>query len=156
MLGTLGTGLANAASHGWVTASTFSGLSGAALIGLSKLIAAPENGKAYKQPDGANFLADVERTYINHEVSLEHSDGSTMAGPLTGQVKLDAFGPALTAMLNTAAENGDAARIALSGPDGLDLATHLLQGSALTIGQEQQRVAGFVYKPSADDPTSAS
>jgi hypothetical protein len=94
------------------------------------VIAAPNNGKGYTQPNGADFLADMERTYIRHEASLEPGDGSTVAEVLVGQANLDAFGPALTAMLNTAAENGDAARIALSGYDGMQLATDLLQGSA--------------------------
>ncbi|OLE24703.1 MAG: hypothetical protein AUG49_12725 [Catenulispora sp. 13_1_20CM_3_70_7] len=117
LLSTIGARMAGAASDGSLDALDLTtGASTASLIGLSKLLETT-TGQQYQPPKGSEFLAILARSYINHEDGLAPIDRAD-------------FGPALTAALNLAASNVDAARAVMAGPDGVELATKLLQGSA--------------------------
>lgn len=89
------------------------------LAGLSQIVASgPGGGKAFGSGDGAQFLADL----------VTKMTAATMNQPLIGPNNV--YNAALAQDLRLAADDGDAVRLALSGPGGLQLATQLLEGSA--------------------------
>jgi len=116
LLNVLGERIAAAASGGSLLALSLTGQSSANLIGLSKLLASTD-GQEFQPPLGVEFLSDLTRTYINRQGSL---------GTYTGED----FGSALSSILDLTAGNPEATRLVLSGPDGVDLVTKLLHGSA--------------------------
>jgi len=90
------------------------GTNGKELIGLSRIIAsAPGGGKSFGAGDGAQFLADLVTKITDAGANSPTDD----------------YGTAVAQALRAAAQNGDAVRLALSGPGGQQLATELLQGS---------------------------
>ncbi|NUS06724.1 MAG: hypothetical protein HOV97_29685 [Nonomuraea sp.] len=92
----------------------------AGLLGLSRLVATVP-GRSFGDGPGAQLLADL----------VTKMTAATTNLPFDGPAA-DDYGPynaALSIALKAATDNGDAVRLALSGPGGLTLATQLLEGA---------------------------
>lgn len=87
------------------------------LMGLSAIVAAAGGGQAFGNGPGAQFLADLVTKLTLIPPATQ--DGSNPT----------AYGNALLQALQAAAQNGDAARIALSGDNGRQLALQILKDS---------------------------
>ena len=118
LLAMLGQAAAKAAAAGnlnFLVADT----NGNELVGLSEVLAsAPGGGKSFGSGDGAQLLADLVTKMTAATTNLPFNSPSGV------------YNAALAQDLRLAADNGDAVRLALSGPGGLQLATQLLEGSA--------------------------
>lgn len=90
--------------------------SSADLMGLGPIIAAG-GGQAFGNGPGAQFLADLVT-----KLTLTPPTGQDGSNPT-------AYGTVLLQLLQAAAQNGDAARIALSGDKGRQLALQILKDS---------------------------
>lgn len=117
LMATLGHATAKAASAGYLNL-LMAPTTGASLLGLARIVAADGNGKDFGDGAGAQFLADLTTKLTDETTNL----------PFNGPK--DAYNAALQQSLTAAAQDGTAARLALSGADGLKLATELLEGSA--------------------------
>lgn len=107
---------------------------GADLIGLARIAGAAGDGKMFGSGPGAQFLADL-LTKLSNAASTE-----------TYLDKIHAYDFAMTQALQAATQDGDAARLAMSGDGGLQLVTQLLEGSVPLSG-----VIGTVGGEYSDD-----
>ncbi|WP_194891930.1 putative T7SS-secreted protein [Catenulispora pinisilvae] len=119
----LGHRVSGAASSGALTESMLAGLGTAGLIGLGKLIGTTP-GADFGDGQGAQFLSDLSRLYINKESGLSDQDPSQQD-----------LGGALNTVLNTTSQNKYAAIDLFSGADGQDLATKLLHGCTVVSAE---------------------
>ena len=91
--------------------------SGANLVGLAQIVAAAGGGQAFGSGPGAQFLADLV-TKLTDVATNSPADASSAD-----------YSNAVSQALAASAQDGDAVRLALSGPGGQQLVTQLLQGS---------------------------
>jgi len=116
LLALLGQATAKAAAAGnlsFLVANT----GGADLVGLVQIVAAADGGQTFGKGPGAQFLADLV---------TKMTDVATNS---TGAPDFSLYSPAVSQALQAAVQDGDAVRLALSGPGGQQLVTQLLQGS---------------------------
>lgn len=121
LLAMLGRATAKAAAAGNLD-TLIANTDGTDLIGLARIAGAAGDGKAFGSGPGAQFLADM-LTKLSNTASMETDLG-----------KIHAYDSAMSQALQAATQDGDAARLAMSGTGGQQLVTQLLEGSVSLSG----------------------
>jgi hypothetical protein len=121
LLAMLGRAMAKAAAAGNLD-TLIANTDGTDLIGLARIAGAAGDGKVFGSGPGAQFLADM-LTKLSNTASTETDPG-----------KIHAYDSAMSQALQAATQDGDAARLAMSGTGGQQLVTQLLEGSVSLSG----------------------
>ena len=121
LLAMLGQAAAKAAAAGNLD-SLVSTTNGTDLLGLVHIVGAAGGGKVFGSGTGAQFLSDL-LTKLSNDASGQMDAGT-----------IHVYDSAMSQALQAATQNGDAARLAMSGAGGQQLISQLLEGSVPLSG----------------------